>query len=634
MVGLRVNGRREIMMERLFGWLEKVGAPFPDIAPDMPPARFWPFIIHYTRPFWPLLAVSSGLAASIALIEVSLFAFLGNLVDWLAGADRATFWSERGPFLLVMAVVVLVLLPAMKLVYEAVIHQGLMGNFAMRTRWMAHRYVLRQSLAYFQNDFAGRISAKVMQTSVAVREVVMKIAEVLVYVSVYFLGAVAVFASTDVRLAAPMLMWLAAYIGVMRYFIPKLGRISAEQADARSTMTGRIVDSYTNIQTVKMFAHADREDAYAKESMHTFLDTVHRQMRLVTWLTLSLNTLNAILLASVAGLAVWLWSVDAVTTGAIALSVGLVLRLQGMAHWIMWEVAGLFENVGVVQDGIEGIARERAVVDAGNARALNVSKGEIRYDKIHFNYGKDRGLSDGQGVIDNLSLTIRPGEKVGLVGRSGAGKSTLVSVLLRFYDLEAGRILIDGQDIAHVTQDSLRAAIGMVTQDTSLLHRSVMDNITYGRPEATRTEAIVAAKRAHAHEFVEGLVDLKGRKGYDAHVGERGVKLSGGQRQRIAIARVLLKDAPILILDEATSALDSEVEAAIQEQLINLMAGKTVIAIAHRLSTIAAMDRLIIMDEGRIVEQGTHAELIKRGGIYADLWSRQSGGFLASEAAE
>ena len=622
------------MIGRFFDWLEKVGAPFPGFAPQMPPARFWPFIIHYARPFWPLLAVSAGLAASIALIEVSLFAFLGNLVDWLASAERATFWADRGPFLVVMAGVVLLVLPAMKFVYEAVIHQGLMGNFAMRTRWMAHRYVLRQSLAYFQNDFAGRISAKVMQTAVAVREVVMKIAEVLVYVSVYFLGAVMVFAATDLRLSAPMLVWLAAYIAVMRYFIPRLGRISAEQADARSIMTGRVVDSYTNIQTVKMFAHAEREDIYARQSMQTFLGTVYRQMRLVTWLTFSLNMLNALLLVTVAGLSVWLWTIDAVTTGAIALSVGLVLRLQGMAHWIMWEVAGLFENVGVVQDGIEGIARERAVVDAPDARPLAVSKGEIRYDGIHFNYGKDRGLSDGQGVIDNLSLTIRPGEKVGLVGRSGAGKSTLVSVLLRFYDLEAGRILIDGHDIAHVTQDSLRAAIGMVTQDTSLLHRSVMENIIYGRPEATREQAIVAAQRAHAHEFVGGLVDLKGRTGYDAHVGERGVKLSGGQRQRIAIARVLLKDAPILILDEATSALDSEVEAAIQEQLINLMAGKTVIAIAHRLSTIAAMDRLIIMDEGRIVEQGTHQELLKRGGIYADLWARQSGGFLASEAAE
>ncbi|MGD9783425.1 MAG: ABC transporter ATP-binding protein [Hyphomicrobiaceae bacterium] len=600
----------------------------------MPPAGFWAFIAFYARPYFPLLAVSSAMAAVIALIEVSLFGFLGRLVDWLSHAERATFWQTHGVFLLGMAAVVLLLLPAMKLVYEAVIHQGLMANFAMRTRWQAHRYVLRQSLSFFQNDFAGRISAKVMQTAVAVREVVMKLAEVMVYVSVYFAGAVVMFASTDWRLAGPMVAWFVAYVVAMRYFIPRLGRISAEQADARSIMTGRIVDSYTNIATVKMFAHADREDDYAKDSMAGFLDTVHRQMRLVTMLTFTLNSLNAALLFGVTALAVWLWSFDAVTTGAIALTVGLVLRLQGMAHWIMWEVAGLFENVGVVQDGIESISRERTVVDVAGAKPLTVPRGEIRYEGIQFNYGKERGLAGGAGVIDNLSLTIAPGEKVGLVGRSGAGKSTLVSVLLRFYDLEAGRILIDGQDIAGVTQDSLRASIGMVTQDTSLLHRSVLDNIVYGRPEATREQAIAAAKRAHAHEFIEGLVDLKGRTGYDAHVGERGVKLSGGQRQRIAIARVLLKNAPVLILDEATSALDSEVEAAIQEQLVNLMAGKTVIAIAHRLSTIAAMDRLIIMDRGRIVEEGSHAELLRRGGLYADLWARQSGGFLAQEAAE
>ena len=625
------------MIERFFSWIERVTVPFPETVPEMPPSRFWPFVVHYTRPFFPLLAASAGLGAVIALGEVSLFAFLGRIVDWLATVDRATVWSQHGGFLLAMAAFVLVLLPGLKLVYETLVHQGLMGNFAMRTRWMAHRYVLRQSLSYFQNDFAGRIAAKVMQTSVAVREVVMKIAEVLVYVTVYFLGGVTVFAMTDPRLAVPMIVWLAAYIGAMRYFVPRLGRISTEQADARSIMTGRVVDSYTNIQTVKMFAHAEREDFYARDSMASFLGTVYRQMRLVTWLTFVLNILNALLLSSVAGLAIWLWSADAVTTGAIALSVGLVLRLQGMSHWIMWEVAGLFENVGVVQDGISGLAREQEVTDASGAKPLTVTKGEIRYDNIHFNYGKDRRFNAGPGVIDNLSLTIKPGEKVGLIGRSGAGKSTLVSVLLRFYDLEAGRILIDGQDISQVSQESLRAAIGMVTQDTSLLHRSVMENIVYGRPQATHEEAIAAAKRAHAHEFVETLTDLKGHTGYDAKVGERGVKLSGGQRQRIAIARVLLKDAPILILDEATSALDSEVEAAIQEQLMNLMAGKTVIAIAHRLSTIAAMDRLIVMDAGRIVEQGTHGELLKRGGLYADLWARQSGGFLAgasSQAAE
>jgi len=435
------------------------------------------------------------------------------------------------------------------------------------------------------------------------------------------------------RLSAPLLIWLAGYLVAMRYFIPRLGRISHLQSDARSVMTGRVVDSYTNIATVKMFAHAEREDAYARESMETFLGMTRQQLRLVTLLTVALNCLNGTLLFMVAGTALWLWSIDAVTTGAIALSVGLVLRLQGMSHWIMWEVAGLFENIGVVQDGLETIARDRTVLDVPGAKPLVVSKGEIDFDHIRFNYNREPGADRGS-VIENLSLRITPGEKVGLVGRSGAGKSTLVNLLLRFYDLDGGRILIDGQDIAHVTQDSLRAQIGMVTQDTSLLHRSVLENILYGRPDADQEQAIAAARKAAAHDFIGNLEDQKGRLGYEAHVGERGVKLSGGQRQRVAIARVLLKDAPILVLDEATSALDSEVEAAIQEQLVNLMQGKTVIAIAHRLSTIAAMDRLVIMDAGRIVEQGTHAELLRRGGLYAELWARQSGGFLAQDAAE
>jgi len=621
------------MIARIFRWLETRRESFPAEQPGMPPTTFWGFILHYTRPFWPLIASSSALAASVALIEVSLFGFLGDLVDWLGKADRATFWPDHATFLIGMALVVLVLLPFLKFFYESVIHQGILGNFTMRTRWQAHRYVLRQSMEFFHNDYAGRVAAKVMQTSIAVREVVMKVAEVLLYVAIYFTGAVILFASSDLRLSAPLILWLAGYLGAMYYFVPRLARISHEQADARSIMTGRIVDTYTNISTVKMFAHAEREDAYAQDSMGLFLDTVHRQLRLVTLLTVALNILNALLLFSVAATALWLWSIAAVSTGAIAFSVGLVLRLQGMSHWIMWEVAGLFENVGVVQDGLETIARERTVIDAPDAKPLVVSKGEIRFEHICFNYGRDPETGRGS-VVEDLSLDIAPGEKVGLVGRSGAGKSTLVSLLLRFYDLDGGRILIDGQDIAHVTQDSLRALIGMVTQDTSLLHRSVIDNILYGRPHAGAEEAVAAALKAAAHDFIEDLEDFKGRKGYDAHVGERGVKLSGGQRQRIAIARVLLKDAPILILDEATSALDSEVEAAIQEQLVNLMSGKTVIAIAHRLSTIAAMDRLVIMDEGRIIEQGSHVELLRRGGLYAELWSRQSGGFLAQDAAE
>ncbi len=444
------------MIARFFSWLETRVDSFPLQQPGMPPATFWRFIVHYTRPFWTTIVASSVLSAAIALIEVSLFGFLGNLVDWLSKADRATFWSTHGRFLAFMAVIVLLILPVMKFFYESVVHQGVLGSFAMRTRWQAHRYVLRQSMAFFNDDFAGRVATKVMQTAMAVREVVMKITEVLLYVAIYFTGAVFLFAATDLRLSAPLILWLAGYLVTMRYFIPRLGRISHAQSDARSIMTGRVVDTYTNISTVKMFAHADREDTYAYESMNAFLDTVHQQLRLVTLLTVALNSLNALLLFTVAGTSLWLWSVDAVTVGALALTVGLVLRLQGMSHWIMWEVAGLFENVGVVQDGLETIARERSVVDAPDAKPLVVPKGEISFEHISFNYGRDASTGRGS-VIEDLSLHVAPGEKVGLVGRSGAGKSTLVCLLLRFYDLNGGRVLIDGQDIAHVTQDSLRA---------------------------------------------------------------------------------------------------------------------------------------------------------------------------------
>ena len=565
-----------------------------------------------------------------ALAEVSLFGFLGSIVDWLATANRETFWADHGLKLTLMSLLVLVFLPTIKLIDESLMHQGLLGNFAMRIRWQAHRYLLRQSLDFFQNDYAGRIAAKMMQTALGVRDVVMKFAEILTYVTVYFLGAFGLFLAADIRLGAPLIAWLIGYGSLLYFFVPKMAKLSEAQADMRSLVTGRIVDSYTNIPTVKLFAHAAREEAYAREGMQMMLQSVYGTMRMVTLMTVMMNALNSALLFSTAALAIWLWQQGAVTTGAIALTTGFILRLHGMSHWILWEVSSLFENIGIVQDGIATIARKREVMDKPDAKPLFVSQGEIRFEKARFNYGKERrGLRD---VLDGIELVIRPGEKVGLVGRSGAGKSTLVNLLLRFHDLEGGRIVIDGQDIAQVQQESLRAKIGMVTQDTSLLHRSVLENIRYGNPEAGLADVEAAARKAHAHEFILGLEDFEGSRDYSAQVGERGVKLSGGQRQRIAIARVLLKNAPILILDEATSALDSEVEQAIQENLYTLMEGKTVIAVAHRLSTIAAMDRLIVLDEGRVVEEGSHEALLKAGGLYASLWQRQSGGFIANEA--
>ena len=601
--------------------------PFPVEVPDRPPQTLLAFIWHYAKPVWPYLALISLSGALFAAIEVALFGFLGNLVDFLATADRSTFWTDHWWWLLGVALVVLVVMPLTDFAHELVTNQCVMANFPMRTRWMAHRYVLRQSMSFFQDDFAGRIATKVMQTALAVRQVMTLATNVFVYIIVYFLGALVLFAQSDWRLVLPLALWLAAYAAAMRYFVPRLRVVAKEQAEARSLFTGRIVDTYTNMQTVKLFAHAAREESYAKDSMMPFLINVRRQFRYITGLNFTLEVLNGLLLLSVGAIGIWLWTQSAATAGAVALSIGLVLRLKGMSHWVMWEIASLFENIGVVQDGMGTIARDIALVDKPAAPRIVVRHGALQFEHVKFHYGKEGG------VIEDLSLRVAAGEKVGLVGRSGAGKSTLVNLLLRFYDPESGQILIDGQDIAAVTQDSLRAAIGMVSQDTSLLHRSVRDNIRYGRPDSDHAEITAAAAAVRADEFIADLTDMRGRTGYDAHVGERGVKLSGGQRQRIAIARVLLKNAPILILDEATSALDSEVEAAIQEHLYNLMTGKTVIAIAHRLSTIAAMDRLVIMDKGAIVEEGTHAELLKRDGIYAQLWSRQSGGFLATEVA-
>ncbi|HET7715088.1 MAG TPA: ABC transporter ATP-binding protein [Bauldia sp.] len=606
----------------MFAAFERLVDPYPAAEPEMPPRGLFAFCYHYTRPFLVPLIAMAALTALISVIEIVFFAFIGDLVDWLSAADRATFLDVHGGELIVMGLVVVVGFPLATLLQNLFMFQSIYGNFPMLVRWKAHRYILGQSLDFFHNEFAGRVSQKVMQTALAVRETVTKILDVFVYVVVYFIGTLYLVGRADLWLTLPLVIWLAAYVGILVFFIPRLQRISMVQADARAQMTGRVVDSYTNIQTIKLFAHTLREQDYARDAMDEFMVTVYRQMRLVTELNVSLHVANSLLLAAVAGVAIYGWLEDIVSLGAIAVAIALVMRIRAMSQWILWETANLFENIGTVADGITTIAQPVAITDKPKAEELNVSRGEIVFDHARFHYGRQHK------VIEDFSLVIAPGEKVGLVGRSGAGKSTLVNLLLRFYDLEGGRILIDGQDISKVTQESLRRQIGMVTQDTSLLHRSVRENIAYGRPDATEEEIVAAARQAEADDFIRDLADAKGRKGYDAHVGERGVKLSGGQRQRIAIARVLLKDAPILILDEATSALDSEVEAAIQGSLYRLMEGKTVIAIAHRLSTIAAMDRLVVLDHGRIAEIGSHDELLRRGGLYAQLWSRQSGGFL------
>jgi ATP-binding cassette, subfamily B, multidrug efflux pump len=619
------------MITRIFKWLESRVEAFPQNQPEKPAPSVRGFIWYYSKPFLPLLIAGFVLAIAIAIIEVRVFAYVGTLVDVLGKADRATFWQQNKSSLLFYGGLSLIVLPILTFMGDSIENQGLRGNYPMRIRWMAHRYMLRQSMDFFHNEFAGRIATKVMQAALGVRDVVMKLTQVIAWVVVFFISAVASFAEKSWLLTIPLIVWLLAYLLTLRSFVPRLGKLSETQADMRSLVTGRIVDTYTNMPTVKLFAYASREDKYAQEGMSWMLDSVFKSMRVSTTMNASLNIINGGLLTSTAAMATWLWYSDSITIGAIAFSVGLVYRMLGMAHWMLWEIAGLFEDFGVVKDGVDTIAREHSVKDVPNAKPLRVSKGEIVFENLSFNYGKNL-IPGGNIVVDNLNLVIKPGEKVGLVGRSGAGKSTLANLLLRFYDVGSGAIIIDNQNIANVSQETLRSAIGVVTQDTSLLHRAVIDNIRYGMPDATFAEVEAAAAKAHADEFIANLVDPNGRTGYDAHVGERGVKLSGGQRQRIAIARVLLKNAPILILDEATSALDSEVEAAIQENLYTLMEGKTVIAVAHRLSTIAAMDRLVIMDKGRIVEEGTHQELLrKKNGLYASLWKRQSGGFLVPE---
>ena len=612
----------------MFDWFEKLLDPYPDTAPAIAPRGFFAFVWAGTEGARPYIALMTLLTALTGVFEALLFSMMGHIVDWLAKVEPSQLWArERGSLLLLAGVLLASpLVVALQTLFK---HQALAGNLPMRLRWNFHRLMLGQSMGFYQDEFAGRVAAKVMQTALAVRDVVMILGDIMVFVVIYFVTMAAIVGSFDTWLLLPFALWLVLYAAAVWYFVPRMGRVSKAQADARSLMTGRITDAYTNIATVKLFSHTHREAGFARAAMQEFMVTAYGQMRYVSAFEIVNHALSMLLVLSTTGACLWLWTQGQVGIGAVAAATAMALRLNGIAHWIMWEMAGLFEHIGTVQDGLNTLSRAHAVADAPGAVALHVSRGEVRFENVSFAYGATG--PQARQVIDRLSLHIRPGEKIGLVGRSGAGKSTLTNLLLRFYDVGSGRVLIDGQDIAGVTQDSLRAQVGMVTQDTSLLHRSVRDNLLYGRPDANDAQMIKAARRAEAHDFVQGLTDPKGRCGYDAHVGERGVKLSGGQRQRVAIARVMLKDAPVLLLDEATSALDSEVEAAIQASLYRLMEGKTVVAIAHRLSTIAAMDRLIVLDRGHIVEQGDHRSLLALGGLYARLWAHQSGGFLGEE---
>ena len=612
----------------MFRWFERAIDPFRSAPDGRPPDRLLAFVWHFVRQCgWPVAAILvAGFA--VAIIEVSILDYLGRIVDLLKNTTPADLLRDHGGELLWMAAVVIIARPIAQGAHLLLVHQAIEPNLGNMVRWQSYRYVLRQSLGFFQNDFAGRIANKIIQTGPALRECVISVVDAVWYSAIYVGSALLLFAEADRRLVVPLILWLIAYIAILKIYVPRVKQRATVMSEANSTLTGRIVDSYTNIMTVKLFAHDRREDEYVREAMADHTHKFHQLMRGITQMNFALTVINSLLIAGTAGVAIWLWQGNAITVGAIAFTCSLAVRMTNMSGWIMWVVTSLFENLGQVEEGMELISKPHEITDRPEAPALKVTAGEIRFEHVHFHYGRKGG------IIEDLSLTVHPGERIGIIGRSGAGKSTLVSLLLRFHDLEAGRILIDGQDISLVSQHSLRAAIGVVSQETSLLHRSVTDNIAYGQPQATRADVEAAARMAHAHDFILHLQDRNGRRGYDAHVGERGVKLSGGQRQRIAIARAILKDAPILVLDEATSALDSEVEAEIQEQLYRLMENKTVIAIAHRLSTIARMDRLIVLDGGRIVEQGSHEELLRQGGLYAQLWARQSGGFLAMDEVE
>jgi len=610
----------------MFRWFESLIPVFPPIDGRMPPRKVVPFYIHYLRPVWPVLLATLIAGLLLALVEVAMFDFLGRIVDMVAEQPGSDFFARHANMLMWMAGITLIARPLLVSLHSLLVNQAIVPGLSNRSRWLMHNYVVRQSLSFFQNDFAGSMANRVMQTGTSLRESAVQMVDSLWYIIVYTGTALYLFAQADWRLMIPLGLWMAGYAVIMWYFVPRAKERAWIASEARSKAMGRIVDGYTNVPTLKLFAHGGREQAYVAEAIDELAVKHRGQTRVTTGLEVTIAIVNGFLIVGTCGLALWLWNGGHITVGAITLATGLVIRIHNMSGWIMWTINGIFEDIGTVQDGITTISQPLTVQDRADAVPLVVSQGAVHFDHIHFHYGKSGG------VIAGLDLQVKPGEKIGLVGPSGAGKSTLVNVLLRLYDLESGQIRIDGQDIAGVTQESLRRQIGVVTQDTSLLHRSIRDNLLYGRPDATEEQLHAAVAKARASAFIDTLRDGEGRQGYDAHVGERGVKLSGGQRQRIAIARVLLKDAPILVLDEATSALDSEVEAAIQDNLDELMTGKTVIAIAHRLSTIARMDRLVVMDQGRIVETGTHAELIAAGGLYARLWARQTGGFVAADA--
>ena len=606
----------------LYRRFEKLIDVFRDAPTAAPPDRVLPFYTYYLKQVWPSFAALLIVGLFGALIEVALFSYLSRIIDLAQGTPNVNFFKEHSLELTWMVVVALVLRPVFVGLHDLLVHQTLSPSMTSLIRWQNHSYVLKQSLNFFQNDFAGRIAQRIMQTGNSLRDSAVQAVDALWHVLIYAISSLVLFAEADWRLMIPLLTWIVAFISALYYFVPRVKERSVVSSDARSKLMGRIVDGYTNITTLKLFAHTNFEQQYAREAIKEQTEKAQLAGRVVTSMDVVITSMNGLLIVSTTGLALWLWTQSLITVGAIALATGLVIRIVNMSGWIMWVVTGIFENIGMVQDGLQSISQPVSVTDRDQAKPLTVARGEVRFENVDFHYGKR------SGIIGGLNLNIKPGEKIGLIGPSGAGKSTLVNLLLRLYDVEGGRILIDGQNIAEVSQESLRERIGMITQDTSLLHRSIRDNLLYGKPDATDAELWEAVRKARADGFIPMLSDAEGRTGFDAHVGERGVKLSGGQRQRIAIARVLLKDAPILIMDEATSALDSEVEAAIQESLETLMQGKTVIAIAHRLSTIARMDRLVVLENGKIAETGSHAELLAQGGLYARLWQHQTGGFV------